>query len=516
MKKSQLSLRYPAGRACSFLGWCAAVLAAIPLLFLCAASLWRSAEFDHNTFLEALSLAPQRWYLSLAAALALGAVLAVAGRVFGCGGRRAANTATAVAAAMVASLGAAYVLSLHSHPVNDQAEVWKMALALADGNTGRLDMDYLQMYPYQSGMALLYEPLVWLFGPDPYPAVGLFNALCAGTCVPALCGICRAIGGSHRAVVLCALLCLLFLPLPMMSSFLYGTIPALAMALWALRGALQLCRGGARAWWLALLLLLPAVVLYSEMQIFSIAALGILLLHGLLGGGGWRRALAAVLLLVACLNIGQAAQWVFAWRTGITLGEGIPKIAWVVMGLTATDTNSAAGGYNSYTKALYWANGGDTAATTAAALAELRAWLVQSPAQCGARLAFFYEKILTEWLDPWFTALTVTYQPEVDTPGAFAALFCGGALLEPLTALLRTLRTLVYGAAAGGCVLAARRSGGAVWAQGAGIAFFGCFLFQLAWENHSRYCMPYFLCLLPLAALALARLGGRESGPRNK
>ena len=46
-----------------------------------------------------------------------------------------------------------------------------------------------------------------------------------------------------------------------------------------------------------------------------------------------------------------------------------------------------------------------------------------------------------------------------------------------------------------------RKTGGAVWAQLLGIAFFGGFLFQLVWETKSRYCFPFFVFLLPLAAV---------------
>ena len=58
-----------------------------------------------------------------------------------------------------------------------------------------------------------------------------------------------------------------------------------------------------------------------------------------------------------------------------------------------------------------------------------------------------------------------------------------------------------------------RKTDGSVWAQLLGIAFFGGFLFQLVWETKSRYCFPFFVFLLPLAALgftaALRRAGER-------
>ena len=60
---------------------------------------------------------------------------------------------------------------------------------------------------------------------------------------------------------------------------------------------------------------------------------------------------------------------------------------------------------------------------------------------------------------------------------------------------------LVYLFAGCGTLALRRKTGGAVWAQLLGIAFFGGFLFQLVWETKSRYCFPFFVFLLPLAAV---------------
>ena len=48
-----------------------------------------------------------------------------------------------------------------------------------------------------------------------------------------------------------------------MSGFLYGTLAAAAMGLWAMYAVLQLCRGGRMLWWGLVLLLPIAVVCYN-------------------------------------------------------------------------------------------------------------------------------------------------------------------------------------------------------------------------------------------------------------
>ena len=176
------------------------------------------------------------------------------------------------------------------------------------------------------------------------------------------------------------------------------------------------------------------------------------------------------------------------------------------MGLTAENTNSGPGGYNSYTKLLFWENGADAQATHAAAMEDLRDYLASWKETPHANFGFLHEKIQTEWLDPWFDSLTGSYHPDVDAaPRGFAALFCGGSLLAPAERFLRGVLALVYGAACAGTLAMAVQRKGTVWAQGMAVCFLGSFLFQIVWENHSRYCFPYFLCLLPVAAAGLAQ-----------
>lgn len=498
-------------------GWCVALLAALPMAALCVMAMRHSAAFDHGTFQSRLSVVAVPLLPTLLLALGIGAVIAGAGALTA-RAKWGEHMVTGVCALLTMLLGVLWTLSLRGTPVDDQLKVWQIASALADGTTEGMDFDYLIMFPYQSTMAVFLLPMAWLSGGTPYPIFGLFNALCAGLCVPALCRIAGLLCPRPGVKSCCALLCLAFFPLALISGFLYASLAATCLALWGMYGVLRLCAGGPARFWLLTICLPLAVVAYNGMLLFSAAAFCLLTAEGLFGGkrhGLLARVLPAVLLLVVSLLAVPATQTLFTALSGVQLGEGIPKSAWFVMGLTATDTNSGPGGFNSYTRLLFWNNGADTQATNAAALADLRAYLDSWRTSAQANLGFLHGKIQTEWLDPWFGALTGSYHPQVDQPGGFSALLCGGGLLNPAEIWLRSLLPLVYGAGAAGGIGLAVRHRGCVWRQGMAVCFLACFLFQIVYENQSRYCFPYFLCLLPMAAAclaALARKGARRMG----
>ena len=79
-------------------------------------------------------------------------------------------------------------------------------------------------------------------------------------------------------------------------------------------------------------------------------------------------------------------------------------------------------------------------------------------------------------------------------------------MFAPVQAWLGLLMPLVYLSGAAGILLAFAKHKTAVWRLTPMVCLIGGFLFQLASEAKSRYCMPYYLCCFPMAAAGLAAL----------
>ena len=514
VKTAVLSRKSPLEKFASFCGGAAAWLAALVLFGLAAASLIARMDLlDVAALAEGKALRMGVSLPELFLFVALTALLA--GLCFllrSITDQEKANQLIVGGAVLEFVLALWWVFSQQIYPANDQATVWQMAEALATGDFSAYVSDsygwtYFQTCPYQGAMALFMEPFIRLFGDGALRAWSLFGAVSAPACLLALCCLGKEFGAKPRTQVLCAVLCLLFVPMPMYASFVYGTLPAPAMVLWGGYGLLRFVRCRKPGWLVLPFVLFPlAVLAYQSALIFVIAACIVAAFSGF--GRGGKRLLGglvlAALLLAVPVTAEKIGQSVFFSRVPIPYSSGMPASATALMGIHS-GTYYGPGGFDGSSWSLFWDNNADTAAANTAAVKGIREYLntyLHNPKE----IKFFLQKIAWQWLDPWFEALTMN-GPSITVAGGagwLATALAGGVLFAPVQAILRALLTFVYLFAGVGTLVLRRKTGSAVWAQLLGIAFFGGFLFQLVWETKSRYCFPFFVFLLPLAAVGFS------------
>ena len=510
-KTAVLTRKSPLEKFASFCGSAAAWLAALVLFGLAAASLIARMDLlDVSTLAEGKALRVGISLPELLLFVVLTALLAGLCRLLrGLDDQKKTNRLIAGAAVLEFALALWWVFSQQISPANDQETVWKMAEALASGDFSAYAPDsygwtYFQTCPYQGAMALFMEPFIRLFGNGALRAWSLFGAISAPTCLLALCCIVREFGAKPRTQLLCAVLCLLFVPIPMYASFVYGTLPAPAMVLWGGYGLLRFIKGGKSSWLALPFVLFPlAVLAYQSALIFIIAVCIVAAFSGFGHSGKQllRGLVLATLLLAVPVAVENIGQSVFFSRVPIPYSTGMPASATVLMGIHS-GTYYGPGGFDGSSWNLFWDNNADTTAANAAAVKGIGEYwntYLHNPKE----VKFFLQKTAWQWLDPWFEALTMN-GPSITVAGGvgwLATALGGGVLFAPVQAVLRALLTFVYLFAGCGTLALRRKTGGAVWAQLLGIAFFGGFLFQLVWETKSRYCFPFFVFLLPLAAV---------------
>lgn len=420
---------------------------------------------------------------------------------------RTARIVTAVSAAWLTVLGFVWLGSFQSRPAADQGMLWNLALTLA----GQRELDegtieYLRNYPFQSASAMMVEPIARLFGS--YTAWQVICTFCIGGCVALLCCLCGRMTDSPQAKILCAVLLAGFAPLAMYSTFVYGTLPGMLLALLGIYAVMRQCGGTNREpfWWvLSVISFALSITLYTGEQIFLVAGALVMLAEGLFRQSQWRKILAAALIVILALGFSRGAQALAMHRMGLENEPGMPLLPRIAMGMDS-HTSVTPGFYNTDSLVMYAAADYQPAKANELAVDFIKqCW--QELREQNRVAAFFGEKTADQWLEPWFGGLTMANPSIYDNPNALAKSMTGGLLFRVLNAWLGTLLPVVYLGAAAGIFLLLRRHPRQVWRLALAAALIGGFIFQLLAETKPRYCLPYYLCCFPLAAAGLAALG---------
>lgn len=416
-----------------------------------------------------------------------------------------------LAAAGVTAFCFVWIGSFSSYPAVDQMDFWNTACFLAGrGELFDFEWEYLRLYPFQAATAMAAEPLVRLFGTSWF-SWQFLSACSAGVSVYILSCICGRLTDSPAAKCLCALLTASFVPLTLYSTFVYGTLPGLALALLGSYAVMRECaeaKSPVQWWALAALSFAAALILYSGEMIFLAAAVLVLFATGVFCPGQRRKILAAVLLAALAVGVSHLWQEAAMTRLGMPGESGCPILPRILMGVDAYSEVPVPGFYNGIHEKVFRECHYDAAEANRVCVTHIRNSLVALHKQ-GRFLAFFGEKIADQWLEPWFGGLTMSNPAIYNEPNRLAQSMIGGKLFATLNGWLSTLVPIVYLAAAGGVVSVVKKKKNEIWYLLPMICLIGGFLFQLASEAKSRYCLPYYLCCFPMAAAGLAALAER-------
>ena len=486
-----------------------AALAAFVLLLaaltLCALALTAQNGVGDNRMLQVVTLARQPFLKSLSLSLCMLAALAgIHVLLEKIGGVRlnAGLCALWLAAAVF------WIWAIGMRQRADAQLVMADASQFARGYYGALSEDYLQVYTYQLGLCLPLHVLAKLLSG---PALGQldFAAQCLNAALGiAGAGVLAALAQEifeKRAALAALLLYIVSLPTLLFAQFVYninlmillcaGTM--LCFARYVRTGRVGFGAGYALLGGLALAAKPNAAVVLLALFICA-------LMHG------WARKDGKIVLFAALsFAIGKGAlaavtAW-YAQKGGVTFRANVSMWARLAMGMQ--ESPIAAGWYNNYTERFFPA---DVTAEQekAQALADIGAQLCRMRENPAAALAFYREKLLTQWLEP---ACDMLWSGQLsEKAGRYTGVIRGiygapGALRGWMEGYMDTMQTAVYALAAVGGVCALRKKGGAALLM-IPVTVLGGALYHLIFEAKAQYAYPYMVYMLPLAAAGLCRL----------
>ena len=480
-------------------------------------SLFAYRTIDFETMRETTSETLTNPVISLLFALVLPVILYIAIYLFTGfdAGRRwmFACIVIGICIVFILLLGHWWIVSNPFEPVADQEQVWRAAVDIAYGNGGvNTDLIYFQEYPQQKPMAVIMSIAAKALSAD-LIAYEHMNLLFIAATVLMMAICVKESTGRPGMTALVSLMLTAFTPFTLYSKFIYGSVPAIFFTVISCYGMLRYFKGRSVGWLLLPVLFTPlAVMLYQSELIFLIAAVIVIIMGSITTYIDKKRLLGCVLTVCLMILLTVSMSWgterVFKMSLGTTEegGDGIPPSGHMLMGLMAVDDNMP-GNYNGESQRIYEGLGYDTKA------ADLRSKQMIAEALKGfangeRSLKFFLVKTECQGLDPWFGGMTMNVY-DAEYRGSYKDddwdSFLFGRIPKVMQGYLRILMITIYEGAIACMLFRIIRGCGsnpAVYLPS--IYFIGGFIFQFFWEQKSRYCLPYYIALFPLAAYGLA------------
>lgn len=388
----------------------------------------------------------------------------------------------------------------------DQITVLDAAYGLANGDFSALSpVNYLYDYNHQVGLAMVELLLNRVLGEYNFTAYHLINAALVPLIFRELSILGGMFGLSRGGQLLVLVLSVLFAPLSLYISFIYGTLPGLLFALLAIRLELRYFRGS--SWVQALLsaiCIAAAVLLKSNYLIFMVG----MLIYAAVEIVRERKAKRLVLVLfVVIFYVAQAKipLGIFARMRGADIPSGVSTWAWVTMGLQEGDNP---GWYNGYTLDTLIGSEFNTHTQEIWVKEDLKARLEELWRDKDSARDFFVRKTASQWNEPSFESICILFGKGIDSESGWPGYIISSTGNHRLTLYLNYLNFAIL---AGALLYIAllRKTEHYFDSLILPMIFIGGFLFHLVWEAKGQYTLPYFVLLLPYAVMGYSEAAKR-------
>ena len=422
------------------------------------------------------------------------------------------KTLTVLCLGLTFVLGCAWVLLHQGIPINDTGILHYTAAEMARGNSAELWRHeiYLRTNPHQAGYLQYSEIMQRIFGRKSTIPQGILNSLYLTGAYAAVLMItwqCFHDGCIQRLTVL---MMLMMIQPVFYTSFLYGNLPGLCAALWAVVFAVRgFCRKSSVV--LAMILLSIAVSLKPNYLILALALAIVLGIYAL-STRRFSALLLAVCMLAAPVLSAKGTQMLLEKRTGFELGKGAPQTVWLAMGMQ--ESSRAPGWYNHYPTDLMESVQGDVEKVTESVWQDIKERASVFAADPAYAFDFYHQKMVSQWSETTFeigftNAVMENNSPYPELVGRILI----GDIAQKLAGYFEGYTLVLYLGFALGCgMLIFRLTKGKIeWERLMGIlvlllTVFGGFLYHMLFEAKAQYVLFYLPMMTPVAALGLERM----------
>lgn len=419
--------------------------------------------------------------------------------------------------AYVAVFGFAWAFLCNYHAMWDAQMIsWFANLfANGEGEISAHDIDYIASYPHQLGLIAVEQVLYTIFGWENYRAFQALNALGAAGIVFTGYRLVKEISRREEPGVYFLLLMLGCWPLIIYVPFMYGEILSILFSMLSIYLLILYLRKQRRRDAVYMALAITAACLIRSNCYIVLAAMGCVLAVKVLSEKKAVHILAFALCCVVFFLSHAVLVKSYEQKLGVKLDEAMPSVLWVAMSTQEGEAGKEAGWYNG----LAWDLFVDEAGRDQEKAKELAYEVIEESAtnfkeNPSYMLDFYKRKIVSQWSEPTYGSQVETNHRKEARAPIMDSLY-KGELWQPFVRVMDVYQSLIYFGVLLFLVLLIRKQI-PVEHLGLLIVIIGGFIFYIFWEAKSRYVFPYFIMMIPMAAMGWELFLQRISALRQK
>lgn len=476
----------------------------IIVLYLTMMSLFSTAliEIDAEGFERTFYMKDHAWLLVAVFAVLVAGICILKKRLGSVDGQKYRKGVQYILLALFFVCGLAIFAMTMQYPKSDQGKILRIAGEILDGNFTEFAVGgYMHRYPDQTGIVLVLAGVISLFGETSYLVVQVANLFMLTGMVWLMKSIAeRLFMERFRNIgIYTLLLFVLFVPIYPYVTFIYGTVPGIFFSVLAIY--LELCYFENRRLTTALAasICMGIAIVFKTNSLIMAIAMAAFLVYDIIVEKKKRETIAfLVMLFLGCSMMTRIANVTMEQMTGIPVSEGMPKTAWVAMGLQ--ESNMAPGWWNGFSVNLYEKCGYDYELTNEKAIESIV-----------DNFGFFYHnikdgvtrmgrKMASQWNNPTFQCYTVNVGRESkrELSPVIQGLLTGSGR-EILTGYMNVFHSILLLGVMLYFIYAWKRV--KIYELLPAVAVMGGFVFHIFWEAKCQYVLPYFILLFPYAVI---------------
>lgn len=394
-------------------------------------------------------------------------------------------------------LSVIFILLTGLYPKSDPAKLVRIAQEFLNGDFHQFEVGgYMHRCPYQSGFLLYICIMLQLFGRQFNIGMQMVNAILM---VVAFIYMNKAVSvmwkeEKRRMSYLTAMV--LFLPLMFFVTYIYGNM--IGLACFAMAIYHELIFFNDRKWshiiYSSLLSSLGLAMKENYLVIF-VAMLAVLGFDLILTSKKGTTLLFVGTMIVFWIIGGKTVNMVMESYLGAPLPVGIPRAAWIAMGLQ--EGSMAPGTYNGTNVDLFRGNHYDYRATDEAAKDEIKESLQQYVQDWRQGAEFFGRKQAALWNEPSFHCFSILRGREGTgkMPPLIKSMIDGKMSIYLMELFNIGQSILLFGI----CVYIILCKEKSIYEFIFAIIFMGTFILHTFWEANSYYVLVYFWMMIPYA-----------------